>query len=209
MPSALKRALAREVGAPRRQPERPRDGNPGRALRRPVRRPRAAAARSPATSGVALLRMPDALKDAIDAEAARTGSHANDVILHVLADELAIPFSRTDGKEPMASTNGKTNGTGALRGQGPRRDHRRRQLRQLAPPGRRVLQGRRSGHLRPRASCTSTSAATTSATSSSPPRSTSRRTRSARISPTRSGRTRTTRTSSPTSRRPASRSRAA
>ena len=49
----------------------------------------------------------------------------------------------------------------AREGQGARRSRRRRQLRQLAPAGRRVLQGRRPGRLSP-ASCTSTSAATTS-----------------------------------------------
>ena len=82
-------------------------------------------------------------------------------------------------------------------------DHRRRQLRQLAAPGRRVLQGRRPGRQfvpgpharRPRRL----------------PRPRHRvhrrvrrrrRARSARTSPTRSGRTRTTRSSSPTSRRP-------
>ena len=47
----------------------------------------------------------------------------------------------------MASTNGKAR---AERGQGPRRDHRRRQLRELAAPGRRVLQGRAGRQVRPR-----------------------------------------------------------
>ena len=54
--------------------------------------------------------MPERSRRAIDAEAARTGAHANDVILQVLADELEIPFESNRRKEPMASTNGKTNG---------------------------------------------------------------------------------------------------
>ena len=68
------------------------------------------------------------------------------------------------------------------RRQGSRRDHRRRQLRQLAGAGRRVLQGRRRRPVRPRPDARRISAATTSATSSSSPRSTSSRARSARTS---------------------------
>ena len=109
----------------------------------------------------------------------------------------------------MAEPNGSKNGGARAQGQGPRRDHRRRQLRQLAPPGRRVLQGTRSRTtVRPRAHARRTSAATTSRdiefTRGVRRR---RRARSARTSPTRSGRTRTTRSSSPTCRRRASRSR--
>ena len=109
MPSSLKRALVREVA---------RRGGNLNDLATGVLAERFGVPYSPTgrrsplagTSGVALLRMPDALKDMIDAEAARTGAHRNDVILLVLADELDIPFQSNRRKEPMASTNGKTNG---------------------------------------------------------------------------------------------------
>jgi myo-inositol-1-phosphate synthase len=109
MPSGLKQALVREVA---RRGGNLNDLATGILAERfgvpytPTGR------RSPlaGTSGVTLLRMPAALKAAIDAEAARSGAHANDVILQVLADDLAIPFKSNRRKEPMASTNGKTNG---------------------------------------------------------------------------------------------------
>ena len=109
MPSSLKRALVREVA---RRGGNLNDLATGILAERfgfpysPTGR------RSPLAggSGKTLLRMPEPLKDAIDAEAARTGAHVNDVILQVLADELEIPFQSNRGKEPMASTNGKANG---------------------------------------------------------------------------------------------------
>ena len=114
MPSSLKRALVREVA---RRGGNLNDLATGILAERfgvpytPTGR------RSPlaGASGVTLLRMPEALKASIDAEATRTGSHANDVILQVLADELGIPFKSNRRKEPMASTNGKTNGRAAPR----------------------------------------------------------------------------------------------
>jgi myo-inositol-1-phosphate synthase len=60
-------------------------------------------------SPVLLLRVPQELKDAIRAEASRTGAHANDVILAALADALGVP-SAPRRKEPMARTNGSKNG---------------------------------------------------------------------------------------------------
>jgi myo-inositol-1-phosphate synthase len=109
MPSSLKRALVREVA---RRGGNLNDLATGILAERfgvpytPTGR------RSPlaGASGVTLLRMPEALKASIDGEAARAGSHANDVILQVLADELGIPFKSNRRKEPMASTNGKANG---------------------------------------------------------------------------------------------------
>jgi myo-inositol-1-phosphate synthase len=109
MPSSLKRALVREVA---------RRGGNLNDLATGILAERFGVSYSPTgrrsplagASGVALLRMPDALKEAIDAEAARTGAHANDVILEVLADELEIPLRPNRRKEPMASTNGKANG---------------------------------------------------------------------------------------------------
>ena len=109
MPSSLKRALVREVA---------RRGGNLNDLATGILAERFAVPYSPTgrrsplagASGVTLLRMPGALKRKIDAEAKRTSSHANDVILEVLADELEIPFQSNRRKESMASTNGKTNG---------------------------------------------------------------------------------------------------
>ena len=74
----------------------------------------------PGSSPVLLLRMPEELRDAIQAEAQRSGQPVNDVILRALAHELDVPFAsnrrRPDaprpgrGKEPMAATNGSKNG---------------------------------------------------------------------------------------------------
>ena len=74
----------------------------------------------PGSSPVLLLRMPEDLRDAIQAEAQRSGQPVNDVILRALARELDVPFASNRrrppaqgsgrGKEPMAETNGSTNG---------------------------------------------------------------------------------------------------
>ena len=97
MPSSLKRALVREVA---------RRGGNLNDLATGILAERFAVPYSPTgrrsplagASGVALLRMPDALKDAIDAEAKRTSSHTNDVILAALADELGIPLQPNSTK---------------------------------------------------------------------------------------------------------------
>src|SRR4051795_1529463 len=76
----------------------------------------------PGASPVVLLRMPEELKEAIQAEAFRTGSNTNDVILAALADELGVPFVSNRRRSvpfgggrrkdtPMAETNGSKNGT--------------------------------------------------------------------------------------------------
>jgi myo-inositol-1-phosphate synthase len=66
------------------------------------------------SSPVLLLRVPQELKDVIHAEAARSGSNANDVILAALADGLGVPSqprkAQRNRKEVMASTNGSKNG---------------------------------------------------------------------------------------------------
>ena len=75
----------------------------------------------PGSSPVVLLRMPEELKSAIQAEAYRIGSNTNDVILSALSDELGVPFQSNRrrsvpfgggrGKDtPMAATNGSVNG---------------------------------------------------------------------------------------------------
>ena len=76
---------------------------------------------APGSSPVVLLRMPEELKAAIQAEAFRRGSNTNDVILAALSDELGVPFESNRsrsvpfgggrGKDtPMAATNGSANG---------------------------------------------------------------------------------------------------
>ena len=93
--------------------------------------------RSPARAASVLLRMPPELKERLARRAAERRQNVNELIVGTLSERLGL-----NGKEPMASTNGTTNGKAPVGRQGPRRDHRRRQLRQLAAPGRRVLQGR-------------------------------------------------------------------
>ncbi len=61
------------------------------------------------SSPVLLLRVPSALKDAIHAEATRTGTNANHVILAALANGLGVP-RLPDRKDTMAETNGSKNG---------------------------------------------------------------------------------------------------
>jgi myo-inositol-1-phosphate synthase len=62
-------------------------------------------------SPVILLRVPQELKNEIQAEAARSGSNANDVILAALADGLDVPAASTrKRKETMATTNGSKSG---------------------------------------------------------------------------------------------------
>jgi myo-inositol-1-phosphate synthase len=63
----------------------------------------------PGSSPVLLLRMSSELRDAIQAEARRSGMTLNDVVLRALARELDIPFA-SNRKEPMASSNGSQNG---------------------------------------------------------------------------------------------------
>jgi myo-inositol-1-phosphate synthase len=75
----------------------------------------------PGSSPVILLRMPEELKREIQAEAFRSASNTNDVIVRSLADSLGIPHETTQrrsvpfgggrGKDTtMAATNGSTNG---------------------------------------------------------------------------------------------------
>src|SRR5262249_5263875 len=64
----------------------------------------------PGSSPVILLRMPEKLHDVIQDEARRTGQTSNDVVLRALARELDVPFASNRRKEPMATTNGSTNG---------------------------------------------------------------------------------------------------
>ena len=101
--------------------------------------------------------MPPELKDKLTRARPRAQADGQPLIVETLSERLG-----NHGKETMASSNGSKNGHARSQRQGARRDHRRRQLRQLAPPGSRVLQGRRPGRSSSPASCTSTWAATTS-----------------------------------------------
>src|SRR6186997_1869631 len=66
------------------------------------------------SSPVLLLRVPQELKNEIQAEASRRDSNANDVILAALADGLGVPAqSNRKGRKLMASTNGSKNGARA------------------------------------------------------------------------------------------------
>jgi myo-inositol-1-phosphate synthase len=63
------------------------------------------------SSPVVLLRVPQELKDEIQAEAARSGANANDVILGALAGGLGVPSTgKRTRKDTMASTNSSKNG---------------------------------------------------------------------------------------------------
>jgi myo-inositol-1-phosphate synthase len=65
----------------------------------------------PGASPVVLLRVPAELKHELEAEARRTQSNVNDVILRALADALSVPLHhRRKDKKAMASTNGSSNG---------------------------------------------------------------------------------------------------
>jgi myo-inositol-1-phosphate synthase len=109
MPSSLKQALVRETA---RQRSNLNDVAAGLLAKTfgveyaPTRRSRKVLA---GASPVVLLRVPQELKDEIQAEASRSGAHANDVILAALADGLGVP-AVSKRKEPMARTNGSKNG---------------------------------------------------------------------------------------------------
>ena len=107
--------------------------------------------------------------DEIQAEASRRDSNANDVILAALADGLGVP-SASRRKEPMASTNGSKNGARAkdkvrvaIVGVGNCANSSSRS---------RVLQGRETRGLRPRAHARRPRRLLRSRTSSSRPHST-------------------------------------
>ena len=58
----------------------------------------------PGSSGVVVLRMPDELKDRLNAEARSLGGSTNDLIVRTLSESLGV----RSRKEVMAATNGKT-----------------------------------------------------------------------------------------------------
>jgi myo-inositol-1-phosphate synthase len=108
-PAALKRALVRETARRGRSLNDVAVGLLAEAFALPYT-PSGRRSPLPGASPVVLLRMPAALKDAIHDQAARSGAHANDVIVDVLAARLGIPRPPTRREDDMASTNGSTNG---------------------------------------------------------------------------------------------------
>jgi myo-inositol-1-phosphate synthase len=109
MPPPLKQALVRETARRRSNLNDVAAGiladSFGIHYRPSGRRRKVLAGGSP----VVLLRVPAELRDEIHAEAARSGSNANDLILTELADGLGLPHTGKR-KETMATTNGKKNG---------------------------------------------------------------------------------------------------
>ena len=120
-PTSLKQALVRESA--RRKPASTTSQSASSPTRFDIAYvPTRRKSPLPGSSPVVLLRMPEELKAAIQAEAYRRGSNTNDVILATLADELGVPFESNRrrsapfgggrGKDTsMAATNGSTNGT--------------------------------------------------------------------------------------------------
>ena len=108
MPSALKRALVREVA---RRGSNLNDVAVERLADRfgvpftPSGRRRKVI---PGASGVAVLRLPVALRRALKDAAAERRTTVNDLVLRTLSESLEIPYA--NGKDSMASTNGSTNG---------------------------------------------------------------------------------------------------
>src|SRR6478672_232329 len=65
----------------------------------------------PGASPVVLLRVPAELKHELEAEARRSQSNVNDIIVRALADALAVPLpQRRKESQAMATSNGITNG---------------------------------------------------------------------------------------------------
>ena len=109
MPASLKSALVRETA---RRRSNVNDvavgilaGEFGVAYDPSGRRRKVLAGSSP----VLLLRVPQKLRDEIQAEASRRDSNANDVILAALSDGLGIPPAPRNGKDTMTETNGSKN----------------------------------------------------------------------------------------------------
>jgi len=108
MPSSLKEALVRETARRSTSLNDVAAGLLAEAFRVPYT-PSGRKSPLPGASPVVLLRVPVDLKFEIEAEAHRTESSANDVILAALADGLGIPTT-LKRKEAMATQNGSKSG---------------------------------------------------------------------------------------------------
>jgi myo-inositol-1-phosphate synthase len=111
MPASIKRALVREVA---RRESNLNDVAVALLAERfgvpfaPSGRRRKAI---PGAAGAVVLRMPPELRRELKAAARRRRQNVNDLVLSTLSDALEIPFA-SNRKDPMASTNGTSNGRG-------------------------------------------------------------------------------------------------
>jgi myo-inositol-1-phosphate synthase len=111
MPASIKRALVREVA---RRESNLNDVAVALLAERfgvpfaPSGRRRKAI---PGAAGAVVLRMPPELRRELKAAARRRRQNVNDLVLSTLSDALEIPFA-SNRKDPMASTNGSSNGRG-------------------------------------------------------------------------------------------------
>ena len=103
MPAPLKRALAREVARRRGTMNDVAVSILAERFRVPFEPSGRRGGATPGTSGAVLLRVPPALKKALRDEASSSASTTNQLVVDTLTEELT-------GREPMAETNGKTNG---------------------------------------------------------------------------------------------------
>ena len=145
MPADLKRNLAREVEASEGSLNDVAVSDPRLPLRRPLRRRAAAAVVAPRPAGDVLLRMPPELKERLRAAPPSAAKSTR-----TTSSSRPSPDGLGDSERKQMSQRQRSKERPRAERQGPRRDHRRRQLRQLAAPGRRVLQGRAGRPVRPR-----------------------------------------------------------
>ena len=103
MPTPLKRTLAREVARRRGTMNDVAVSILADRFRVPFEPSGRRGGTTPGASGAVLLRVPPALKKALQDEAATTARTTNQLVVNTLTEELT-------GREPMAETNGKTNG---------------------------------------------------------------------------------------------------
>jgi myo-inositol-1-phosphate synthase len=108
MPASLKRALVRETARRGTSLNEVAVGLLAQAHGVPYE-PSGRKSPVPGASPVVLLRVPADLKHRLEAEARRERTTVNQVVVHTLADELAVPLPPSR-KDTMASTNGSSNG---------------------------------------------------------------------------------------------------
>ncbi len=109
MPPSLKGALVRETARLQLSLNDVAVGLLAEAFRVPFT-PSGRKSPLPGSSPVALLRVPTNLKHEIEAEARRTESSANDVVVRALSDGLGVPSSPKRRKEDMTTSTGPDNG---------------------------------------------------------------------------------------------------
>jgi myo-inositol-1-phosphate synthase len=110
MPAALKRRVADEVRASGRSFNDVAVGHLAASLAVPFE-PSGRTGRTPREGGSVLLRMPAELKERLVRRAAERRQNVNELIVGTLSERF-----RLKGREPMASTNGTSNGRAASNG---------------------------------------------------------------------------------------------